>query len=106
MNIKLEYFHDKTVRAFLQVLPIRPCNITEKKLGKIVAEKTPDYHVVTGGMIYKQMDFVDHSCTVIELYEKATEAQEDFSKRIHRLKAKLEEFKLLKEIAEDKEDSK
>lgn len=106
MNIKLQYFHDKTLKACLEVLPIRPANIPEERLGKIVADKDPGFFIGDDGKFYKELNFVDKTCTVTELRERQEEAQESFSLRIMKLRKEVEKFKLLKEITGEPEDFK
>lgn len=101
MNIKLQYFHDHTIRAYLEVLPTRPAHIPEKRLGEIVAERDPGFYKDDDGKFYKQIEFVDKSCTVTELRLQQVEAQENFSLKISKLKRELEKFKLLKQITEE-----
>lgn len=104
MNIKLQYFHDHTIRAYLEVLPVRPAHIPEKKLGKIVAREDPGFYKDDDGKFYQQIEFVDKICTVTDLRLKQQTAQENFSMRIDNLRKELRRFKLLKEITEETED--
>lgn len=104
--IKIQYFHNKECMVYLEVLPVRPTHIVEKKLGKIIADKKSDYYMDDDGKIWREVRCVLLTYSISDLKEMQEEVQEEFSKKIASLKKKLDEFKFLKEITEEPEDLK
>ena len=97
--IKIDRFFDDGCEVTLKVLPIRPCNIVEKELGKDVARNSPDYYIAGDGNIYKVVNRVALTHTLTKLREMQKEAQETFSQKIHNLKESLDKFKRLQKLA-------
>jgi len=106
MMIKLQYFHNKECTVYFQVQPVRSTHVIEKRLGRLVAEKAPNYYQDDEGKIWKEVNLVSFAHNIAKLALMQEEAQEEFSKKIVTLKKKMDEFKFLKEIIEEPEDLK
>ena len=103
--IKITNFSGGYCKIFFEVNPIRPANIHEPKLGLALTKNTPDY-CLEEGRIYRVVAQIDMDCSIKRLYEMQTDAQEEFSKKILRLKNSVDEFKILLELTKKKEAKK
>ena len=96
--IKITDFNAGYCKVLFEVKPVRPAHILEPKLGVAIAGRSPDYCVTKEGKIYRVLGTIDMEHSIKKLYEMQAEAQEEFSKKIHKLNGQLDHFKLLKEL--------
>ncbi len=96
--IKITDFNAGYCKVLFEVKPVRPANILEPKLGVAIAGRSPDYCITKEGKIYRIVNNVSEDDSIVGLRKKQGEAQEDFSKKIHKLNGQLDHFKLLKEL--------
>ena len=96
--IKIIDFNAGYCKVLFEVNPVRPANILEPKLGVAIAGRSPDYCVTEEGKIYAVISSIDMEESIKKLYEMQAEAQEDFSKKIHKLNGQLDHYKLLREL--------
>ena len=106
--IKITDFNAGYCKVLFEVKPVRPAHILEPKLGVAIAGRSPDYCVTKEGKIYRVVEDVNMDDSILALHKKRAEAQEDFSKKIHKLNGQLDHFKLLRELTkkEKKNDEK
>jgi len=102
--IKIISIYAEGCKVAFEVQPIRPCNIKEPKLAEAVAKNSSDYYIDSEDKkTYKFVPNVDLSHPILKLKELQELAQEEFSKKIHKLHVQLEQFKLLQELTKKKE---
>ena len=96
--IKITDFNAGHCKVLFELKPVRPPNILEPKLGVAIASKSPNYSVTKEGEIYRVVNDISVDDSIMGLFKKGEEAQEEFSKKIHKLNSQLDNFKLLREL--------
>lgn len=100
--IKITSFADEKCKVIFELKPVHPHQIKEPELGKAVAEKLNAFYFTEEGKIYTLPHWVGLDHPIKRLQEIHVAAQEEFSKAIQKLKYRLDEFKLLQELAKKK----
>lgn len=98
--IKINNFSGGYCKVLFEVDPTRPAKVYELELGVAVTKDSSDYYLDhKEGKIYRSVTGIDMECSIMRLFEMQKDAQEEFSKKIQALKASLDKFKLLQELA-------
>ena len=97
--IKIIDFSGDYCKVLFEVEPIRHSQIVERRLGEAIAKNSPNHLITENGDIYKSVDCVAIKQPIEKLMIMQREAQEEFSLRIFKLKKRVDDFKLIQELA-------
>jgi len=90
-------------KVYFDVEPNRPAGIWEEEIGLAIALKSPSYSVGKNKEIYRIEASVPCSKTIAELKEMQELAQEEFSSKIHKMRKRLDDLKILQKLIKKEE---
>jgi len=99
--IKIRNFGGEACQVDFELEPTRHYKIYEYELGREMAARLSNYYVTKDGEIYKSVD-VDIHHPLTKLKEMHEELREEFSEKISAYRKKVDEFRFLQRITENK----